>query len=76
MRSLTIRTDEEVEAALTALTSDGRTRSEAVRSAILDAERSRRRAALRAEAEALRDDPDDVAASRALAAEMGAGRAW
>lgn len=76
MASLTIRTDREVEAALAGLTSDGRTRSQAVRAAILDAERARRRAALRAEAEALRNDPEDVATSRALAAEMDEIRAW
>ncbi|OQZ98075.1 hypothetical protein BST10_06820 [Mycolicibacter algericus DSM 45454] len=51
-------------------------RSEVARSAILDAERALRRARLRAEAEQLRDDPADVAASRELAAEMDAVRAW
>ena len=65
-----------MERALDALTSDGASRSEAARSAILDAERAQRRARLRAEAEELRNDPDDVAASRALAAEMDAIRAW
>ncbi len=34
--------------------------------------KKRLRACLRAEADALRDDPDDVAAARALAAEMDA----
>jgi hypothetical protein len=43
---------------------------------MLDAERARRRACLRAEAEELRNDPEDVAASRELAAEMDAIRAW
>lgn len=76
MATLTIRTDSEVERALRALTSGGKSRSEAVRSAILEAERAQRRARLRAEAEELRNDPDDVAASRALAAEMDALRAW
>ena len=76
MATLTIRTDPEVERALAALTSDGTSRSEAARSAILDAERAQRRARLRVEAEELRNDPDDVAASRALAAEMDAIRAW
>ncbi|WP_264079638.1 hypothetical protein [Mycolicibacter algericus] len=42
----------------------------------MDAERALRRARLRAEAEQLRDDPADVAASRELAAEMDAVRAW
>lgn len=75
MSSLTIRTDSQVEQALAALTSDGRSRSEAVRSAILEAERTQRRARLRAEAEGLRDDPEDVTASRRLAAEMDQIRA-
>ena len=76
MGTLTIRTDPEVERALAALTSAGKSRSEAVRAAILDAERAQRRAWMRTEAEALRNDPDDVAASRELAAEMDAIRAW
>ncbi|MDQ2789539.1 MAG: hypothetical protein M3Y73_07470 [Actinomycetota bacterium] len=76
MPTLTIRTDSEVEQALEYLTRDGQSRSEAARSAILEAERAHRRARLRAEAEELRDDPEDVAASRELAAEMDAIRAW
>ena len=75
MATLTIRTDTEVERALAALTRDGRSRSEAARAAILAAERAHRRELLRAEAEQLRNDPDDVAASRQLAAEMDAIRA-
>ncbi|WP_024442889.1 MULTISPECIES: hypothetical protein [unclassified Mycobacterium] len=76
MGTLTIRTDSEVERALAELTSGGRSRSEAARAAILDAERARRRERMRAEAEELRNDPDDVAASRELAAEMDTIRAW
>jgi hypothetical protein len=76
MSSLTIRTDSEVEQALEYLTLDGQSRSEAARAAILAAERAHRRARLRAEAEELRNDPDDVAASRELAAEMDSIRAW
>jgi Arc/MetJ-type ribon-helix-helix transcriptional regulator len=76
MSTLTIRTDPEVERALESLTRDGRSRSEAVRSAILAADREQRRALMRAEAEALRNDPDDVAAAQELAAEMEAIRAW
>lgn len=56
--------------------SEGQTRSEAVRAAILEAERAHRRAQLRSEAQRLVNDPDDVAASRELAAEMDAIRAW
>lgn len=76
MRTLTIRIDPEVEHALETLTRDGLTRSEVARAAILAAERTHRRARLRAEAESLCNDPQDVAASRALAAEMDALRAW
>ena len=76
MGTLTIRTDSDVERALASLTSGGQSRSEVARAAILEAERAQRRARLRAEAEDLRNDPDDVAASRELAAEMDAIRAW
>ena len=76
MSTLTIRTDPEVERALDSLTSEGCSRSEVARTAILKAERAHRRARLRAEAEELRNDPDDVAASRELAAEMDAIRTW
>lgn len=75
MTTLTIRTDPDVERALTTLTSDGSSRSDVARKAILDAERNQRRARLRAEAEALRNDPADVAASKELAAQMDAIRA-
>jgi predicted transcriptional regulator len=76
MSTLTIRTDSEVEEALDLLTSDGKSRSAAVREAILAASRARRRAALRAESERLRDDPEDKTASRELAGEMESIRAW
>ena len=76
MATLTIRIDPEVERALASLTEKGQSRSQAVRNAILETERAHRRAHLRAEAEELRNNPQDVAASRALAAEMDAIRAW
>lgn len=76
MSMLTIRTDPEVERALAVLMGEGKSRSEAARSAILEAERAHRRARLRAEAEELRNDPGDVAASRELAVEMDEIRAW
>src|SRR5450759_5160222 len=66
MKTLTIRTDAEVEQALESLTRDGQSRSEATRAAILAAERAHRRALLRAEAEQLRNDPDDVSSSGSL----------
>lgn len=76
MSRLTIRAGPDVERALEALTRGGQSRSDAVRAAILEAERAHRRALLRAEARDLRNDPNDVAASRELAAEMDAIRAW
>lgn len=76
MSTLTIRMDSVVEHALAELTKSGKSRSEAVRDAILVAEREQRRERMRAEAEALRNDPDDVRASKALAAEMESIRAW
>ena len=76
MATLTIRTDQDVERALSALTQDGTSRSDATRAAILKSERALRRARMRAEAEELRNDPDDVAASLGLAAEMEGLRAW
>ncbi|HMR49918.1 MAG TPA: hypothetical protein PKE40_11575 [Arachnia sp.] len=76
MSTLTIRTDPEVERALNALTQAGKSRSEVARNAILEAERAQRRARMRAEAEELRNDPEDVAASRRLSAEMEDIRAW
>jgi Arc/MetJ-type ribon-helix-helix transcriptional regulator len=76
MATITIRTDKAVDEALDTLTAGGRSRSDAVREAILLAYRELRHTRLRAEAEALRNDPDDVAASKRLAAEMDSIRAW
>ncbi len=76
MGFLTIRTDAQREQALESLTRDGQSRSAATRAAILTAEKAHRRARLRAEAEELISDADDVAASRTLAAEMETIRAW
>lgn len=76
MKSLTIRTDSEVERALEFLIRNGITRSEAARRAILEAERVQRRAIMRAEAEELRNDPAEQAAAKELASEMDAVRAW
>jgi Arc/MetJ-type ribon-helix-helix transcriptional regulator len=76
MATITIRTDPAVDEALDALTREGKSRSEAVREAVLLAYREQRHARLRAEAEALRDDPEDATASRDLAADMESLRAW
>lgn len=76
MGTLTIRTDADVDRALEALTSGGQAKSDVVRNAILLAERTERRARMRAEAEALRDDPSDVTQARQLAADMEQLGAW
>lgn len=70
--ALTVRLDEEAERALRTLTLGGRTRTEVVREAILAAER----AELRAWAERVRNDPDDLAESRAILADMDDDSAW
>lgn len=73
---MTIRTDEEIERALAALTRGGRSRSDAVRAAIMRAYREERAAQLRAEAEAAADDPDDLAEIRAIRSDLDAISAW
>ena len=76
MSTITVRTDEEVEAALDALTADGRSRSQAVRAAVLEAARARIRRQVEVESRALARDPDDLAEARAVQADMEALRAW
>lgn len=76
MSTLTIRTDADVERALDYLSQEGYSRSQAARLAIVEAERAHRRARMRAEAEQLRNDPEDVAASQELTAELDTVRAW
>ena len=75
---MTIRTDPTVEEALERLLADrvGETRSDVVRTAILELERSRRRAKLRAESAALRDDPAEQALAKEMAAELEDLGAW
>jgi len=74
---VTFRADEETIQAIRALQEDtGQSRSHIVRDAVLAARREARRAALRAEAEALREDPADRAEVRAILGEMGGGDAW
>ncbi len=78
MPSVTIRTDTAVERALDFLVAehDGLTRSDVVRAAILELERSHRRASLRAESAALAADPDERAAAAATAQAMADLSAW
>jgi hypothetical protein len=77
MTTATYRSDPAVDRALAYLQErTGQSKSAITRDAILAAERAARRAALRAEAEALRADPADLAEARAVAAEMAAVNAW
>ena len=76
MSTITVRTDDEIEAALAALTADGSTRSQAVRAAVLDAARARVRRLVEEESRAIAADPEDLAEARAVQADMEALRAW
>ena len=76
MATITFRTDAEVEAALAALAAGGGDRSSVIREAILSAWRARQAESLRAEAEALAADEDDVREARAVLQEMESLRAW
>ena len=76
MSVITFRTDEDVDRALADLTAGERDRSQVIREAILAAWRARRDQQLRAEAESLAADADDVAEARAVLADMESLRAW
>lgn len=76
MALLNFRTDERSEQALEELTADGSTTSEAIRQALVDAVRFRRREQMRAESFELMNDQDDLAESRRVLAEMDELRAW
>jgi predicted transcriptional regulator len=78
MTTMTIRTDSAVERAVEFLLAQevGQTRSDIVRTAVLELERARRRELLREESAALRDDPAERAAAQATAAEMAKLGAW
>jgi hypothetical protein len=73
---LNFRTDERSEKALAELMSDGSTTSEAIRQALVDAVRLRRREQMRAESRELMNDPVDREESRRVLAEMDELRAW
>ncbi|NOX28680.1 MAG: hypothetical protein GXP35_01300 [Actinobacteria bacterium] len=76
MAVVNFRTDERSERALTELTSDGSTTSEAIRQALVDAVRLRRREQMRAESLALMNNDDDRARSRRILTDMDEVRAW
>jgi hypothetical protein len=69
---LNFRTDERSERAL----ADGSTASDAIRQALVDAVRLRRREQMRAESLEVLDDQDDRDESRRVLAEMDTLRAW
>lgn len=76
MGMMSIRIDEETEQAIAVLTADGATRSEVVRSALLQAASKRHSELLRAEAERLASDPSDTEEARSVLREMDSLRAW
>jgi len=76
MAVLNFRTDERSERALAELTADGTTTSEAIRQALVDAVRLRRREQMRAESLELMGDEHDRAESRRVLADMDELRAW
>jgi hypothetical protein len=70
------RTDERSEQALAELTADGSSISDAIRQALVDAVRLRRREQMRRESAEVSADPDDRAESRQILKEMDELRAW
>ena len=76
MSVLNFRTDERSEKALAELMSDGSSASEAIRQALVDAVRLRRREKMREESRVLMNDETDRAESRRVLAEMDELRAW
>ena len=74
-RMLSVRLDPEAERALEVLTRGGKSRSDAVRDAVVEAGRRRSSAELRAEAEAAAADPVDRAEAAVVAELMESLRA-
>ena len=78
MPVVNFRPDERAERVLAELTADGSTTSEAIRQALVDAVRLRRRELMRAESPQVADDADDaadLAESRRVLGEMDELRA-
>lgn len=76
MPVVNFRTDEAAEAALAELTADGSTVSEAIRQALVEAVRLRRREQMRRESLEVANDPADREESRQALQEMDDLRAW
>lgn len=75
MAVINFRTDDRAEQALAELTADGSTVSDAIRQALVDAVRLRRREQMRRESLELSADSADVAESRRVLADMDELRA-
>jgi hypothetical protein len=76
MPVVNFRTDERSERALAELMADGSSASDAIRQALVDAVRLRRREQMRMESLALMNDEADRAESRKVLSDMGELRAW
>jgi len=76
MAVVNFRTDDRSARALAELTADGATTSDAIRQALIDAAKLRRRELMRAESRALANDDEDLAESRRVLADMDELRAW
>ncbi len=76
MAVVNFRTDEESAAALAELTADGASTSDAIRKALVDSVKLRRREQMRAESRQLATDSEDLAESRKVLAAMDELRAW
>ena len=70
------RTDERSDRALAELTADGSSVSEAIRQALVDAVRLRRREQMRRESLTVSTDPVDLAETRQVLSDMDELRAW
>lgn len=76
MAVVNFRTDDRSERALAELTSDGSTVSDAIRQALVDAVRLRRREQMRRESLEASQNSGDLAESRQVLTEMDELRAW
>jgi hypothetical protein len=76
MPVMNFRTDERSERALAELMADGSTASDAIRQALVDAVRLRRREQMRAESLALMNNDADRVESRQVRVELDELRAW
>ena len=76
MPVVTFRADRQSEQALAELTADGSSISQAIRQALVDAVRLRRREQMRRESLEASANPADLAESRQVLAEIEELRAW